>query len=277
MKLRLAALAVGLAAMVGAAEAQESPRIRGLIVGASGYAEGGLGLAPLSGPRNDALLMADFLTERGAARADLILLTEGADVAEYRPSAALAPDGPASREAISAGFRRLAQEARPGDQVVILLSGHGWRQLERIEGSEPDGLDEVFLPVDYGPVAPGHDIDAGDRVPGALSDDEIGGWIDAIRDRGADVVLIADFCHAGDSARGEPELSGRGRESRLDPVADRRGAYTAFFAAPADGRAMQGLAPIWAPREARAAHGLLTVYTVAALRDPAVATYADAA
>ena len=263
--------------MGGAASAQEAPRIRGLIVGASHYEEGGLGLASLSGPRNDALLMADFLRERGAERADLILLTDGIDQADYRPSLPVAADGPVTRVAIEAGFRRLAAEARAGDQVVILLSGHGWRQLEAVAGSEPDGVDELFLPSDYGPLPARFDADASDRVPGALTDNEIGAWIDAIRDTGADVFLIADFCHSGDSARGEPDLTGRPREARLDPPGERRGDYVAFFAAPAGQRAMQGLAPIWAPREARAPHGLMTVYAIAALRDPAVGTYADAA
>ena len=270
-------LAMAALACAGAAHAQEAPRIRGLIVGASHYDAGGLGLTSLSGPRNDALLMADFLRERGAERGDLILLTDGIEQADYRPVLPVAADGPATRAEIEAGFRRLARTARPGDQVVILLSGHGWRQLEAVEGSEPDGVDELFLPSDYGPLSARFNADASDRVPGALTDNEIGAWIDAIRDTGADVLLIADFCHSGDSARGEPDLTGRAREPRLDPPGDRRGGYAAFFAAPAGQRAMQGLAPIWAPREARAPHGLITVYAVAALRDPSVGSYADAA
>lgn len=274
MRRALAALAVMAAlATAGAAQAQEGPRLRGLIVGASDYGQGGLGLAPLTGPRNDALLMADFLIGRGAARRDLILLTDGVERAEVRPASPIAADAPPTRAEIEAAFRRLADQAQAGDQVVILLSGHGWRQAERRAGSEPDGMDELFLPADYGPMPP--DAGEGALVPGAVTDDEIGAWIDAIRDRGADVVLIADFCHAGDSTRGEPGAVLR--EPRLDTPGQRRGGYVAFFAAPAGGRAMQGLAPIWSPREARAPHGLLTVYTIAALGDPSVATYAEAA
>ena len=114
-------LAMAALACAGAAHAQEAPRIRGLIVGASHYDAGGLGLTSLSGPRNDALLMADFLRERGAERGDLILLTDGIEQADYRPVLPVAADGPATRAEIEAGFRRLARTARPGDQVVILL------------------------------------------------------------------------------------------------------------------------------------------------------------
>src|SRR5690606_34944809 len=126
----------------------------------------------------------------------------------------------------------------------------------------PDGLDELFLPVDYGPVPADHDPARHGVVPGALRDDEIGARIDALRRRGADVFLIADFCHAGDSTRGplDPERPAA-RESRLDPPAPSgvtRGAYAAFFAAPAGGRAMQGLAPIWAEPRLRRPHGLLS-------------------
>lgn len=260
-------------AAAGVAHAQEGPRLRGLIVGASDYGQGGLGLAPLTGPRNDALLLADFLLGRGASRQDLILLTDGVERAEVRPATPMTADAPPTRAEIEAAFRRLADHAQAGDQVVILLSGHGWRQPERRPGSEPDGMDELFLPADYGPMPPG--AGEGALVPRAVTDDEIGAWIDAIRDRGADVVLIADFCHAGDSTRGEPGAALR--EPRLDAPGQRRGGYVAFFAAPAGGRAMQGLAPIWSPREARAPHGLLTAYTIAALNDPSVGTYAEAA
>ena len=43
------------------------PRILAVLVGVSDYGDDPLGLGDLSGPRNDALLMADVLIDRGAA------------------------------------------------------------------------------------------------------------------------------------------------------------------------------------------------------------------
>lgn len=276
----LVAAALLLAAPAPAA-AQEG-RLLGLVVGASDYGRGGLPLGPLNGPRNDALLIAELLLERGAEAADLTVLTEAEGRPDgHVPARPIAISGPPTAQAILAAFDALERRVRPGDQVVILLAGHGWRQREAVPGSEPDGLDEVFLPVDYGPLPAGFEPARHDPVPGALRDDEIGARIDALRRRGADVFLIADFCHAGDSTRGPLDpVRPAVRESRLDPPAPAgggRGAYAAFFAAPAGDRAMQGLAPIWAEPGLRRPHGLLTAYVAAALRDPAVTTYAEAA
>ena len=50
---------------------------------------------------------------------------------------------------------QLAEQAREGDQVVVLLAGHGSQQPESDPPDaaypEPDGLDEIFLPADVNP------------------------------------------------------------------------------------------------------------------------------
>lgn len=258
------------------------PRILAVLVGVSDYGDDPLGLGDLSGPRNDALLMADVLVDRGAAPGDIALLTSAAPSA-YASRHGLAPTAAPDLAAIRGALDAMIDEARPGDQAVIHLAGHGWRQREAISGSELSGLDEVFLPQGYGIIGEAYDRARLDPLAGVLTDNEIGRYIDRLRGLGVDVVFIGDFCHAGDATRGRADFSGARPAPRLDvselePVRERRiGAYAAFFAAPAGDRAMQGLAPIWADPSARAPHGLLSVYMAAALSDPSAATWADVA
>ena len=258
------------------------PRILAVLVGVSDYGDDPLTLGDLSGPRNDALLMADVLVDRGAAPNDIALLTSAAPSA-YASRHGLTPTAAPDLQAIRAALDALIDQARPGDQAVIHLAGHGWRQREAVSGSELSGLDEVFLPQGYGVIGETYDRVRLDPLAGVLTDNEIGRYIDRLRGLGVDVVFIGDFCHAGDATRGRPDFSGARPAPRLDvsgpqPVGERRiGSYTAFFAAPAGDRAMQGLAPIWADPSARAPHGLLSVYMAAALSDPTAATWADVA
>lgn len=162
-----------------------------LLVGVSGYPS--LPEARrLRGPRNDVPLMRDVLQRAGMAAADIQVLADGVAGSVALPT----------RAAILAGLAALAQRARPGDWVVVYLSGHGSQQPQPPlpAGSstyrEPDGLDEIFLP---------HDIGRWDgrqgTVQGALVDDEIGLALAAIRARGARLWAIFDTCHAGDMAR----------------------------------------------------------------------------
>ena len=282
--LLLTLLFLGAVKVLSAAATPEppSPRILAVLVGVSEYGDDPLALGDLSGPRNDALLMADVLVERGAAPDDIAVLTSAAPTG-YESRHGLTPAGAPDLASIRSALDGLVHRARPGDQAVIHLAGHGWRQREAINGSELSGLDEVFLPQGYGIVGETYDRVRLDPLVGVLTDNEIGRYIDRLRGLGVDVVFVGDFCHAGDATRGRPDFSGARPASRLDvsetePVGERRiGSYAAFFAAPAGDRAMQGLAPIWADPSARAPHGLLSVYMAAALSDPTAATWADVA
>ena len=268
----------------GRAAEADPPRILAVLVGVSDYGDDPLGLGDLSGPRNDVLLMADVLVERGADPGDIRILTTGADRARYRRRHEVPIAGTPDLAAIRAALDALLDAARPGDQAVIHLAGHGWRQREAIRGSELSGLDEVFLPAGYRIAGVAYDHARLDPLEGVLIDNEIGRYIDRLRGLGVDVAFIGDFCHAGDATRGRADFSRSGRAPRLEvgeprpTTQDRRiGAYAAFFAAPAGDRAMQGMAPIWAEGPDRAPHGLLSVYMAAALSDPTAATWADIA
>lgn len=257
----------------------------------------------LKGARNDAILMAQALISRGAKAGNITLLIENPEQADYPLPAGVKVAGTPTRSQIVAAMERLAARASAGDQVVILLSGHGSQQPQ--QGTlEADGLDEIFIPVDHGLWTGGKD-----RVENAIVDDEVADWIEAIRAKGADVIFIGDFCHSGDSVRGAAggpagidfrRLLGipkadvdaaattametfrgkpRQRDSRVEVTANSagKGGFVAFMAAAADTRADQVLGPVYLPRAERKPNGVLTMYLAAALADPSVRTYREAA
>ena len=97
----------------------------------------------LSGPANDVRLMRQLLEKQFRfLPADIVTLTEEERTPNRRPT----------RANIERQFHQLAERVRAGDQVVILLAGHGGRQPEQVppdpEFPEPDGIDEIFLPAD---------------------------------------------------------------------------------------------------------------------------------
>lgn len=92
--------------------------------------------------------------------------------------------------------------AKAGDQVVILLSGHGAQQSEKNPPPDPrfaeaDGLDEIFLPADIGAWDGG-----AQTVANAIVDDEIRDWTTRLVEKQASVWLIADCCHSCTLLRG---------------------------------------------------------------------------
>lgn len=205
----------------------------------------------LEGVANDLLAMREALLARGAEDEDIVrLLDAGGNGAKA-----------ASRKEILQALAEAAEKAMTGDQVVVYLSGHGGQTADNKALSEADGLDELFLA--FGPQA--------------ISDDEIGEALDRIRAKGADVLFIGDFCHAGDSVRGEavrvaPANFALSAEIEGSAV---RGRLTAIFASPANRAAMQSVGPVWASPEERRVQSVLTMYVSAALRDTNVATYRD--
>jgi hypothetical protein len=147
----------------------------------------------LIGPANDARLMRRLLREHYQFPEEgIVTLTEDEGTPGRKPT----------RANIQRAFRRLADQAREGDQVVILLSGHGCRQPESDppdpQFPEPDGLDEVFLPADISRPGRGTPM----RVPNAIVDNELGQWLRAITAKKAYVWIVFDCCHSGTMTRG---------------------------------------------------------------------------
>jgi hypothetical protein len=141
----------------------------------------------LVGPANDAASLLDYLTgtaELGFQRENIVLLANGPIAADGEP------DGHTILEAMA----RLAGDVKPGDFVYLHFGGHGSRQAARNPATEPDGLDEIFLPADTGPQQDG-------LYPNALVDDDIGAAVDKIRAAGAFVFAVFDSCHSSSATR----------------------------------------------------------------------------
>lgn len=145
----------------------------------------------LKGPTLDCELFADMLKgERfGFDEQDIQVLAGWPQEEAKRPTKAN----------IAKAFADLAGRVRQGDQVCILLSGHGSQQPANPDPDdpEPDGLDEIFLPADAGEWD-----EKTQTVVNAIVDDEVKVWVEAILDQQASVWIVFDCCHSGTMARG---------------------------------------------------------------------------
>ena len=182
------ALAITVALLGAAVSAQTVPappvvaQKHALLIGCTAYS--GLEDFDLLGPSNDVALTTDLLRSRfGFADDEIVTLVHEND-APRRPT----------YDNIVREFDALIGRVGPGDNVFILLGGHGSQLKDdnpRDAGDdEYDGLDEVFLPED---VTSWEE----NAIVKAIRDDQIRGWLDAIRARGAFVFFVADTCHAG--------------------------------------------------------------------------------
>jgi hypothetical protein len=199
---RVATLAL---AVAGALPVQAATH-RALIVGVSDYqslparGEGGTGPFDLEGPKNDVPRMLKLAKQLDVPDGELRVLANAGPL----PANAKAP----TRAAILAELKDLAARSGNGDQVLVYFSGHG-AQAPDMEGEEADGLDELLLPADIGKWSSDTDT-----VENAITDDEFGAAIEAIRQRGAYVWVIVDSCHSGTALRGGPALLPPGFESK---------------------------------------------------------------
>ena len=150
----------------------------------------------LSGPGNDIAQLRHVLTSYyGFPSDDIVCLAEVEKSPSRRPT----------RENIERELRRLSEVAREGDQVFILISGHGDRQPEsppaNPEFRQPDGISEIFLPADVRPAE-----GSLPRVPNAIIDVEFRVWLAEITRKKAYVWVVFDCCHSGDLSRGSEDV-----------------------------------------------------------------------
>ncbi|RUM26959.1 caspase [Rhizobium vallis] len=113
----------------------------------------------------------------------------------------LLKNGEADREGIFHAIEAVTERAGSGDLVVLGIAGHGSSEPERVRGSKPSGRDEVY-------VLAGFDT----RIPGSrerIFGDEFKVLIHKLEAKGADVLFIADTCHAGGMTR---DVDPRGAE-----------------------------------------------------------------
>jgi hypothetical protein len=103
-------------------------------------------------------------------------------------------DGAANRANVMRSLDQLVQRSRAGDLVVLTIAGHGVQEPEHIKGSQPDGLDNVFVLAGFNPkTGPGTQ----ERVIGT----EFNHVIKQFEAKGTHVLFVADACYGGGLAR----------------------------------------------------------------------------
>lgn len=145
--------------------------VRGLVIGIDDYQH----VRKLKGAVADARDLTSTLKEMGV-RDVTSLIDAGAD-----------------RASVVREISALVERTKPNDLIFLSIAGHGTQEPERIKGSEPDGMENVFLLPGFEPTATGSQ----QRVLGG----EFNHFIKQFELRGAKVIFVADTCHGGGMAR----------------------------------------------------------------------------
>ena len=64
-------------------------------------------------------------------------------------------DAAADRDSVIREIGQLVTRTQPNDLVILTIAGHGAQEPERVKGSEPDGMDNVFLLPGFDPTPTG--------------------------------------------------------------------------------------------------------------------------
>lgn len=114
----------------------------------------------------------------------------------------------ANHSAIIYAIESLIESSQKGDVVYIHFSGHG-QQITDINGDEPTGFDEAWIPYDaYKKYRKG--VYEGQNH---LVDDELNALLHRLRAKVGQqgrIIVIADACHSGGGSRDEEEDNVRG-------------------------------------------------------------------
>jgi hypothetical protein len=149
----------------------EAGHIRALLVGIDAYRH----VRPLKGAISDARDIEGALRRSGITDVTVLL------------------DERANRDAVIGAIEALIQRSGRGDLVMISIAGHGAQEPERVKGSQPDGMDSVFLLADFATTTAG----SRQRIIGT----EFNHFIKRLEERGARVLFVADTCHGGGMTR----------------------------------------------------------------------------
>jgi Caspase domain len=99
----------------------------------------------------------------------------------------------ADRSNVLREISALVERTRNNDIVFLSIAGHGSQEPERIKGSQPDGMEDVFLLPGFEPTPTG----SKQRILGS----EFNHFIRQFELRGAKVIFVADTCHGGGMVR----------------------------------------------------------------------------
>jgi len=146
-------------------------QVRALVIGIDGYQH----VRPLKGAVSDARDIENSLRRLGVS--DLTTLI----------------DERADRDSVLRALDGLIRRSRRGDLVLLSIAGHGAQEPERVKGSQPDGMDSVFLLPGFATSYEG----SKQRIAGA----EFNHFIKLFEQRGARVLFVADTCHGGGLTR----------------------------------------------------------------------------
>lgn len=175
----LAAIAIGPALTITAAAPSElgllrSPyggEVRALVIGIDAYRH----VRPLKGAVADARDIESSLRRSGVQDVTALI------------------DAMADRSSILLSINRLLGRTSPRDLVILSLAGHGAQEPERVRGTQPDGVENVFLLPGFEDTAAGSQ----ERMLGA----EFNHFIKQFETAGAHVLFIADTCFGGGLTR----------------------------------------------------------------------------
>jgi Caspase domain len=172
-----------------------------LLIGVSGYPNLSE-RSRLNGPINDVTIFSDAINKLGVSKIRIL--------ADGHPNSVGLP----TRLIIMQEIRKLVQQAKPNDWVIVYFAGHGSQQPQRAASissgayREPDRLNEILLPYDHGKW---------DQslfgVTNAIVDDELGRHFNQMLEKQLAVWAIFDTCHAGDLIK-----SPFGKEQKLRRV-----------------------------------------------------------
>ncbi|MGY8631052.1 caspase family protein [Bradyrhizobium sp. 14AA] len=99
----------------------------------------------------------------------------------------------ADRASVLREISALVERTKTNDLIFLSIAGHGTQEPERVKGSEPDGMENVFLLPAFETTPTG----SVERVLGS----EFNHFIRQFELRGAKVIFVADTCHGGGMVR----------------------------------------------------------------------------
>lgn len=102
-------------------------------------------------------------------------------------------DAQADRAGVLREISALVQRTRANDIVFLSIAGHGAQEPEHVKGSQPDGMEDVFLLPGFEPTPAGSQ----QRLLGS----EFNHFIKQFELKGAKVIFVADTCHGGGMTR----------------------------------------------------------------------------
>ena len=162
------------AAASSATEVLRSPyggEVRALVIGIDAYRH----VRPLKGAAADARDIESSLRRSGVEDVTALI------------------DAKADRSSILSSINRLLERSSSRDLIILTIAGHGAQEPERVKGTQPDGVENVFLLPDFADSPAGSQ----ERILGA----EFNHFIKQFEGRGAHVLFVADTCFGGGMTR----------------------------------------------------------------------------